>query len=168
VKTNVIDVKVLKTGRLALDRLSGGLDEKSPFSRIFPGVIWMLVIGKENHMNEKLENVKESAKDFGQRAKDEAKRIGAQTTAFVQRNKELIVVCVPVAIAAIKSGQSLIVNRRVAKERDRIEHTFYDPRTGFHWELKRKPSNADRAEIIRRREGGQDMYRILKEMNLIK
>ena len=116
----------------------------------------------------KQDEVLESVKELGRKAKEEAKRLGDQAAAFVRRNKELIIVSVPVAVAAIKSGQSLIVNRRVRNERSRIEHTYYDPRTGFHWELKRKPSNADRAEILKRREKGQDMYQILKEMNLIK
>lgn len=119
-------------------------------------------------MNEKLEEAKTSVKEFGRKVKEEAKRFGNQAAAFVSRNKELIIVGAPVAIAAIKSGQSLLVNRRVKKERSRIDHTYYDPRTGFHWDLKRRATNADRAEIIRRREKGEEMYQILKEMNLIK
>lgn len=119
-------------------------------------------------MNEKLDTALKPAKEWGRKAKEEAKRLGNQAAAFARRNKELIVVSVPIAVAAIKSGQSLMVNRRLNKERSRIDHTYYDPRTGFHWELKRKPSNADRAEILRRKEKGQDMYQILKEMNLIR
>lgn len=116
----------------------------------------------------KLSEFKSSAKEFGRKAMDEAKSLGSRAAEFARRNKEALIVCAPVAIAAIRSGQSLIVNRRVKKERERIDHTWYDPRTGMHWDLRRKVSNAERAEILRRRGEGQDAYTILTQMRLIK
>lgn len=116
----------------------------------------------------KLEGFKDSAKEFASKALDEVKDFGSKAAEFAKENKEALIVGAPVAIAAIRSGQSLIVNRRVKKERQRIDHTWYDPRTGMHWELKRKASNAERAEILRRRNEGQDAYTILNQMRLIK
>lgn len=116
----------------------------------------------------KLNGVKDSAREFGRKAWAEAKRFGSNAARFARENKEALIVGAPVAIAAIRSGQSLIVNRRVKQERKRIDHTWYDPRTGMHWDLKRKVSNAERAEILRRRGEGQDAYTILRQMRLIK
>ena len=119
-------------------------------------------------MNEKIEKAKKKAKDFGRKAIGEAKRFGIEAVEFANRNKEVLIVAAPVVIAGIKSRQSLMVNRRIKGERKRIDHTYYDPQTGMHWELKRKASNADRAEILRRKKAGQDVYDILRQMNLIR
>lgn len=119
-------------------------------------------------MEEKFKTVKGKAKDFGRKAIGEAKRFGTEAVEFANRNREVLVIAVPVVIAGIKSGQSLMVNHRINSERKRIDHTYYDPSTGMHWELKRKASNADRAEILRRKRAGQDVYDILRQMNLIR
>lgn len=119
-------------------------------------------------MNEKFEKAKRDAQAFGRKAWEQAKDGAAKVGYFVKENRELVAIGVPVVIAGIKSGQSLIVNRRMKTERDRIDHTYYDPSTGFHWELRKKPTNADRAEILRRRKAGQDTYDILRQMGLIK
>lgn len=90
------------------------------------------------------------------------------TVHWVANNPEMTVAMVGGAAALIKSTQSLVVNHRVRSERKRIDHTYYDPSTGMHWELKRKATNADRAEILRRKKNGSDIYTILREMNLIR
>ena len=90
------------------------------------------------------------------------------TVHWVANNPEMTVAMVGGAAALIKSTQSLAVNHRVRSERKRIDHTYYDPSTGMHWELKRKATNADRAEILRRKKAGKDTYTILREMNLIR
>ena len=119
-------------------------------------------------MNEKIGNVKDRISEFGRKAKREALDAGSRALEFANRNRELIVIGAPVLIATIKSGQSLVVNRRLRNERSRIDHTYYDPSTGMHWELRRKATNADRAEILRRKKDGQDVYTILRQMKLIK
>lgn len=119
-------------------------------------------------MEEKIEKAKQKVKDFGRKAGNKVKRFGSEAVEFANRNREVLVIAVPVVIAGIKSGQSLMVNHRINSERKRIDHTYYDPSTGMHWELKRKASNADRAEILRRKKAGQDVYDILRQMNLIR
>lgn len=83
-------------------------------------------------------------------------------------NPELAIAGIASVAALIRSTRSMVVSHRVATERNRIDHTYYDPSTGFHWDLRRKPTNNDRAEILRRKALGQDMYTILTEMRLIK
>lgn len=83
-------------------------------------------------------------------------------------NPEITIAGIAATAALIRSTRSIVVSHRVVRERRRIDYTFYDPSSGFHWDLRRKPNNADRAEIIRRKKLGQDMYTILTEMRLIK
>lgn len=120
-------------------------------------------------MNEKLQNALDQAVIFGGKA---VGRVAAYGNGFVQWAKEYpelaLSIVVPVAVAGIKSTQSLIVNNRIKSERNRIDHTYYDPSSGMHWELKRKASNNDRAEILRRKAQGDDVYTILRNMNLLK
>ena len=110
----------------------------------------------------------EKVKIFASKAKDEAKQTGAKTVRWIEENKELVIVMVPLAGALLKTGQSMLVSHRQTSERNRIDRTYYDPSTGFHWELRRKATNADRAEILRRKGQGQETYTILKQMGLIK
>lgn len=119
-------------------------------------------------MNEKVKDFGDSAKEFGRKAKEQAFGAVSKAGNWVVRNKELVVVTAPVLIAGIKSGQSLIVSKRVKDERKRIDNTYYDPSTGFHWDLRRKATNADRAEILKRKKLGYETGDILKQLNLLK
>ena len=114
-------------------------------------------------------NIKvETIKEFGRKASTQARYALSQAVIIIEDNKELILASIPVVVALLKTGQSVSVNKRLRKERERIDNTYYDPSTGFHWELRRKATNKDRAEILRRKNNGQDTYTILKQMGLIK
>lgn len=119
-------------------------------------------------MDERIEKAGRNAREFAHKAWEQAKAAGSQGIRFVRDNREMIAMGIPVAIAAMKAGQSLAVNRRIKDERRRIDHTYYEPRTGFHWDLKRKLTNAERAEIQRRQQAGEMTYDILRQMKLIK
>lgn len=119
-------------------------------------------------MKEKFDEAKQKAMEFGHKVKVEATQTATKAVEWGVENKELVIAMIPVAITVVKTGQSWAVNHRVKTERSRIDHTYYDPSTGMHWELKRKATNADRAEILRRKKAGQDTYTILRQMNLIK
>lgn len=60
---------------------------------------------------------------------------------------EAATIIVGLGVAGFKSSQSLIVSHRNQVERNRIDKTWYDPHTGMHWDLKRKPTNNDRIAI---------------------
>lgn len=108
------------------------------------------------------------AREIGKKAKDAVVDAARKAGDFAVRNKELVVVAVPVAIAAIRSSQSLIVSRRVDKEQKRKDRSYYDRHTMTQWDLRRKMSNAEKAEVLRRQELGQDTYDILRSMGLLK
>ena len=111
----------------------------------------------------KIETAKQNVKDFAGKVRSEAEALGARTVDFVIENKELCIAAIPVVVGALKVGQSQIVSHR-----QRIQRTYYDPSSGMHWELKRKATNNDRAEILRRKAEGEDVYTILRQMNLIR
>lgn len=116
----------------------------------------------------KIETAKQNVKDFAGKVRSEAEALGARTVDFVIENKELCIAAIPVVVGALKVGQSQIVSHRQTRERRRIQRTYYDPSSGMHWELKRKATNNDRAEILRRKAEGEDVYTILRQMNLIR
>lgn len=83
-------------------------------------------------------------------------------------NPEKVVMILGISASILKASQSLIVSHRVRMERARIDHTWYDPSTGMHWQLCRKATNADRAMILKMKQSGMDAYTILKQLRLIK
>lgn len=50
----------------------------------------------------------------------------------------------------------------------KVARTYYDPSTGMHWDLRRKATNADRSEIVRRKRNGEYAEDILKDLKLIR
>ena len=119
-------------------------------------------------MKEKIEKASKDAKEFGRKAWEQAKNVGSNGIRFAKENKELVAMGIPLAIASVKAGQSLVVNRRIKNERRWKDRHIYDPSLGDSWELRRKLSNAERAEINRRRKDGQEMYDILSSLHLLK
>ncbi len=119
-------------------------------------------------MKEKFETAKEKAKDFRRKAAKEVKRFGSEAVEFADRNKGVLIAIAPIAIAGIRSSQSLIVSHRVNKERKRIDHSYYDRSTNMYWDLKRKLSNAEKAEVVKRKEAGEPVYDILRQMKVLR
>jgi len=54
------------------------------------------------------------------------------------------------------------------QERKRIDHTYYDPSSGAHYQLKRKLTNKERQELVDRKRNGEKVLDILKEMRVAK
>lgn len=57
--------------------------------------------------------------------------------------------------------------RHQQRERHRIDHTYYDPSTGIHWALKRKPTNTERAILAERKRAGEPAEVILDDLGLL-
>lgn len=119
-------------------------------------------------MKEKFEDAKAQARGYFARAKAQAQRAGANVARVASENRELLIAGIPIAIAGIQLGRSQLVSRRLKNERNRIDRTYYDPSTGFHWDLKRKATNADRAKIAKLKAEGVPTYDILMKLNLLK
>ena len=116
----------------------------------------------------KCKELKSKAQLKIKRAKMRMKSAKIEAKRFMDEHPEVVIAGITATAGAIKAGQSFVVNRRVAKERKRIDRTWYDPRTGMHWDLRRKLTNPERAEILNRRAMGQSAYDILAQMNVLK
>ena len=96
-----------------------------------------------------------------------AKVKGKELVSWAKEHKEEIATASTIAAAAygfIKKKQPTQYER----ERNRIDHTYYDPSSGMHWQLTRPMTNQERGRIQQRKKNGEDMYYILFSMGLIK
>ena len=119
-------------------------------------------------MKEKLGKARDEVVEFARKAKTQACDAGRKAMQFATENKELVLMGIPLAIAAVRTSQSLVVSKRVKDERNRMDRSIYDRKAGHHWDLRRKPSNAELAEFDRRRDNGENAYDILRSMRLLK
>ncbi len=119
-------------------------------------------------MDKNFEEIKNEAKEKAENAWNTSKQAVASTIQWGIDNPEKVVAIIGVTAALLKSSQSLVVNHRMKVERTRIDHTYYDPSTGFHWELIRKATNNDRMRITELKKQGLDTYTILRQLKLIK
>jgi len=87
---------------------------------------------------------------------------------WILNNPELVIGGLTSLTMLLRASRSLVVSQRVYSERNRINHTYYDPHTGHHWDLRRKLSNNDRIEISKRSKDGEDMYDILRSMGVLR
>lgn len=90
------------------------------------------------------------------------------TKKFACDHGKEIIVGLPVVIGGARSLYKALKPTVYEQERKRIDHTYYDPSTGLHWELKRKLTNNERAELDRRRRNGEAVIDILKSMKVAK
>lgn len=103
-------------------------------------------------------NAKEAFRKTGEWAKEHKKEVAAITTA---------VVIAGVKIIGTKMYRKLNpTNAQI--ERDRIDHTYYDPSSGLHWDLKRRLTNLERSRVDEARRNGTPVYDILKAMKVLK
>ena len=87
---------------------------------------------------------------------------------WMLNNPELVIGGLTSLTMLLRASRLLVVSQRVYSERNRINHTYYDPHTGHHWDLRRKLNNNDRIEISRRSKDGEDMYDILRSMGVLR
>ena len=83
---------------------------------------------------------------------------------WCNENKEKAIIIGTTAVAAI-NGISKLSNTRRTEEK-RLE--YYDPHTGAHWQLKRRLTNEERAELMRRQRAGEFTEDILYDMRVLK
>lgn len=114
------------------------------------------------------ENVKNDIREKANAMFESVQTKASQAVQWGIDNPEKIIAFIGATAALMKASQSLMVNHRLRSERARIDHTYYDPSTGFHWDLCRKATNNDRIQIMSRRTNGEDIYNILRDLKLIK
>lgn len=86
--------------------------------------------------------------------------------------KEVAAITTAVVIAGIKIIGTKMYRKlnptNTQIERDRIDHTYYDPSSGLHWDLKRRLTNLERSRVDEARRNGTPVYDILKAMKVLK
>lgn len=95
------------------------------------------------------------------------KDIAVEAVNWSINNPEKVAAGIALLTGFFNATRHLQVTHRNNIEQRRRDLTYYDPATGFHWELKRKPTNNDRAIIQSRRRCGEDTYEILRSLRLI-
>lgn len=99
-------------------------------------------------------------------AAPKVKKGAGEAWEWLKENREELVKFTPFILGAIGLVKSMKPTA-TQSERQRIDHTYYDPRSGLHWQLRRPLTNAERIELERRRRLGEDAGEILSSMRVL-
>lgn len=101
--------------------------------------------------------------------KDKVTDAKDKTVDFVKEHWFELMIFVPMGFKAVSSCSKSIRSMgptQYEKERYRKDTTYFDPRTGIRWRLKRKLTMAETMELERRRDY-ENVGDILKSMNAL-
>lgn len=110
--------------------------------------------------------LREKTKEKLKEAAPKVKKGAGEAWGWLKENREELVKFTPFILGAIGLVKSMKPTA-TQTERQRIDHTYYDPRTGLHWQLRRPLSNSERMELERRRRLGEDAGDILSSMRVL-
>lgn len=127
-----------------------------------------IVIMNEDGKVDKIATAKQRAVEIASRVAVAGKKCMGDTWKFLKENREDLVVLVPLGIAALQGVKKATQKTSRETERYRIDHTYYDPHTGRHWELKRRMTNYERLELEQRQNRGESTGPILYDMGLLR
>lgn len=129
----------------------------------FKGVV---ILDEDGNVDEKAMK-KERIKESLHKAWEETKKMTSNVWTWVKDNKEDLAFIVPITLAAATGIKKLKSSPR-DDDRYRIDHTYYDPTTGAHWQLRRPLNNRERSELMARRRAGEYTEDILEDMRVLK
>lgn len=109
----------------------------------------------------------------GERIKYNAKETFGKTKEWAKNHKkEVAFITTTVAVTGIRIIGTKVYRKlnptNTQIERDRIDHTYYDPSSGLHWDLKRRLTNLERSRVDEAIRNGTPVYDILKAMKVLK
>lgn len=114
---------------------------------------------------------REKVRDKLSEAKTKLKNKAGEAGRWIMDHAETILKLTPVVLAIATGTVKFIRTVRGSaadRHEDRMGKCYYDPSSGFHWELKRKLTNDERVEISRRKRDGEFTEDILKSMRVLK
>lgn len=126
----------------------------------------VVIVDANGNVDEKAMR-KEKIKDSLHKAWEETKKTASNVWTWVKDNKEDLAFIVPITLAAATGIKKLKSSPR-DDDRYRIDHTYYDPVTGAHWQLRRPLNNRERSELMARRRSGEYTEDILESMRVLK
>ena len=124
----------------------------------------MDIINNEKTTKEKLEEKVAAAKTTVKNKIGEAKH-------WAEDHSWQILYATPFVISAATGLVKLVKTVKGSaadRHEDRMEKCYYDPSSGFHFDLKRELRNSDRIEILQRKREGENIEDILTDMRLLK
>jgi hypothetical protein len=115
--------------------------------------------------NRECRTMKQKFKDFGQ----SVKRVCKNTVNYLKENKEVLLVVLPLAGAAL-GGSIKLVKKVVDNHRmETIKRKYiYDPSGGFYWPTRRALTGREKLELDERHRAGESYGQILTDMRLLK
>lgn len=117
----------------------------------------------------KIEELKEKAKTKFDQVCAEAKAKFNNVKYWIMQNPEgasvIFAALIPVVRFIVKHGTRYFRDKKVTDAR---EKSWYDPRTGSWWMLRRKLTSKERLHIERRYKNGESLGDILDSMKLLK
>lgn len=113
-------------------------------------------------MNQMFKEKVDATKAWAERKKEEL-------SVWIGENKEVLKIAAPVVIGGGLELIRVIMKRsNVKKEEDLRTNFIYDRRNGHYYELKRQPKSKQWLEIDRRKDEGERVGDILRDMRLLK
>ena len=114
------------------------------------------------------EEAKYKAKRGAEVVCDTASNLGRSFVEFAKENPSAAIgIAVPIGVAAIRSGQSLIVTHRLKVQNKMASRKIYDASLGTSWDLRRPLTNNDRKAISQMRANGSSLSDALASRKLI-
>ena len=80
---------------------------------------------------------------------------------WILNHKQTIIFVAPLVIGMVR-------RRKYSKNKYNKSYSFYDEKFRHYWRLKREPSNNDWVIIDKRKNNGENMYDILKDLKVLK
>lgn len=119
-----------------------------------------IVIDKET-----IEKARKNAQKRERKAKIQRKAKAAKE--WVVANREVVVGAIGFMSAAGAKGVSAVRKAHKHREERTKERRIYDHSAGHRWNLRRKLSNEEWAEVDRRKKNGEKLGDILEEMKVL-
>lgn len=88
---------------------------------------------------------------------------------WLRRNKEAVIVLIPVVVGGITTIVKVVGRRSNLKKEEAVKNLYcYDRSLGHYWALRRELSNKEWLEIDARKKSGERLSDILDELKVLK
>lgn len=97
-----------------------------------------------------------------------AKETAKKAATWAVDHKDEATALVITAVTAYAGIKKITRKTESAVERERIDHCYYDPSSGLHWQLRRPMTNRERIELSQRKRAGEPVEDILYDMRILR
>lgn len=116
-----------------------------------------------------MEGRKKGFREYVDDAKVWAKNKGYQAQVWYEGHKEVVLVAIPVFGGFLTTLVKAAAKKSAIKSEEHLKEDYvYDNRNGHYYELKRQPKSSEWIEIDRRKQNGELLGEILRDMRILK